>query len=138
MDYNDLLHWMTKEWLLLEMKHRTSKSASNDFWALSSKVFPKLHRAKIEGMVFKPIPNIRYQREKMMKETVPDITLEIGYLNKTTEEVTVVKANKTPKSRFSPRTYMKLFEVATVQVKSPFKLSMITPALKVWQYTEIF
>ena len=55
-------------------------------------------------------------RRKAYKERVPTINLKIGYLNKNNNEITIVEAEKTQISRFDPRIYQKLFEIATVEV----------------------
>ena len=111
-----MLRSLTEKWLVLESKHRTSKSASEDFWQLSKHFFPLLARARIDQMVYKPIPKLRSQRKKIKKENVPKITLKIGYVDKETDEIFIVKDEKTPIKRFGPGQYKKLFEVATVQV----------------------
>lgn len=116
LDYEGLLKELVEHWLSLEMRHRVSKSASEDFWDLSKKFFPKLHKARIEDMVYKPIPKLRSQRNKINAEKVPPIHMAIGYLNKETDEMTVVKGSKNPKSNFDPRTFEKKFEIASVKV----------------------
>lgn len=115
-DYEELLHNLIKEWMSLESRHNVSKSAADDFWNLSKDWFPRLHRARINQMVYKPIPKLRYQRQKMSKNHVPPIHLEIGYLNKETNEMVVVRGDKTPTSRFNPMQFEKKYEAATVKV----------------------
>ena len=100
----------------LEIKHRCSKRASDDFWALAKEAFPKLHRAKIDAGVYREIPLFTSLRRKLYKNKVPPVKLEIGYLNKTTKERVTVEGQKTPVSRFNPNEYEKLYEVATVEV----------------------
>lgn len=116
LSYKELLHEISKQWLLLELKHRTSKAASDDFWALAKTLFPKVYRAKIEEMVHKSIPSFTFQRLKLYKSTLPKIDMEIGYENRETNEVTVVEAERTPVSRFNPRQYKKIYEAASVKV----------------------
>lgn len=98
------------------MKHRVSKRASEDFWRLASTAFPKLHRVRVDEMVYKRIPQFQNERKKLYVNNVPKITLKTGYQNLESEEITVVESTKTPVSRFSPQEYRKLFEVATVKV----------------------
>lgn len=117
-DYHEILLKLSKDWLLMEHKHRISKSGSNSLWDLAIKYLPKLQRAKIDGMVFRPIPKLKTQREKMLNDELPKIPLQIGYLNKQTGEETVVTADKTPKKLYNPREYQKLFEVTTVEVRN--------------------
>lgn len=115
-DYNELLTKLVEKWLVMEVKHRTSKCASEDFWDLAKDFFPKIARARIQEMVYKPIPKLRSQRNKTNDDNVPDINLEIGFSKKDNEEVTIVNEDTTPLKRFHPEQYNKLFEVATVQV----------------------
>lgn len=98
------------------MRHHTSKSASDDFWECAKDFFPKLYRAKVDEMKFRSIPQFTFQRKKLNKNNVPNIDLEIGYLNKETKEKVVVKGEKTPVSRFNPQKFTKLYEMATVKV----------------------
>ena len=114
--YAEVLNDLSEKWIQLEMKHRTSKRATDDFWLLAKEAFPKLYRAKLDGNVHKPIPQFPSQRIKLIKKTVPPINLKLAYLNKETNEIEVVEGEKTPVSKYNPRQYEKLFEVATVQV----------------------
>ena len=121
-----MLEKLSKDWILLELKHRTSKSASEDFWELAEKAFPKLYQAKIDETVLKNIPKFVSQRRKLYNSYVPPVKMEIGYLNKETQEVVVVEGDKTPISRFNPQKFEKVYEVASVKV---IYFSMITPHL---------
>ena len=116
-NYRQILYDLTEKWLNLEIHHhKTSKSGSEDFWNLAKDFFPKLARARINEMVYKPIPKLKYQRKKMYKDNVPPIEMDFGYENKETCELTTFKSDKTPLKRFNPRQYQKVFEVATVKV----------------------
>ena len=123
MDYNDILNLLTEKWISLELHHHTSKRASEDFWDLSKKFFPKLFRARIDDMIYKPIPKLKSQRNKKKKDNIPPINLQVVYLNKETDEVTVYQGEKMPVNQFNPRQFQKLYEVASVKVI--FQLSMI-------------
>ena len=79
--YHDLLHSISKHWMSLEMKHRVSKAASDDFWRFASIAFPKLHRARIDEMIFKKIPQFQVQRLKLNEKYVPPVQLKTGYQN---------------------------------------------------------
>ena len=110
-----MLDELSKEWLLLELRHRVSKAASNDFWDLACSKFHNLMETKIAEMVYKKVPKFQNQRKKLFSMHIPKINLSIGYKDKTTNEVIVVEAEKTPVS-YSPSDFIKLFEVATVKV----------------------
>ena len=114
--YEDCLQDLSQKWLLIELAHRTSKTASDEFWLLAREAFSKLHRAKLDDMVYKPIPQFTSQRKKLYNNHVPTIHMEIGYLNKETNETVVVFGDKTPVSRFNPQRFQKIYEVASVEV----------------------
>ena len=90
--------------------------ASDDFWSLAKEAFPKLHRAKVDAGLYKDLPQLKSQRQKMFKQKVPPIRLKHCYLNKETNEIVIVEGAKTPVSRFNPAKFEKLFEVAAVEV----------------------
>ena len=111
-----MLSDLSKKWLSLEIDHRCSKTASDQFWKLAKEAFPKLYRAKVNDNVYQDIPQFTSQRRRLYNNHVPPVKLEIGYENKGTKERVVVKGSKTPVSRFNPREFDKLYEVATVEV----------------------
>ena len=102
--------------MIIEMHHRVSKSASEDFWKLALSMFPRLHRAKITDGIYKRIPQFQNQRKKLFAAKVPKITLKTAYQNKETEEITEVESTKDPGSQFNPHHYKKLYESAKVEV----------------------
>lgn len=114
--YNDLLKKITKDWVNLEIDHRVSKKASNAFWLLAKSTFPKLHRARIQAMHYKPIPQLPTLRDKLYDTYVPPVKLNIGYQNVESNEITEIESSKTPLSQFDRVQYKKIYEVATVQV----------------------
>lgn len=59
----------------------------------------------------------------MYVEYTPDVHLELGYKNKETGAVTVVEDTITPKSRFPPHEYEKIYETATVKVINRLNIS---------------
>ena len=111
-----MLEKLTEDWTTLEMDHRVSKTASEAFWELGKWAFPRLYKAKIDEVVLKNIPKFVSQRRKLHKDNVPPVHLEIGYLDKETKEVVLVEGDKTPKSRFHPTKFQKVYEVASVKV----------------------
>ena len=118
-DYNSIYSRLTKDWMLLEVKHRVSKTGSNEFWSLASKSFPKLIEAKeIEGTTGK-IPQFRTIREQLHKENVPSIMLEVGYEVKATGDVLIMSdLDSIPVKKFPPSKYKKLYETAKVSVST--------------------
>ena len=53
----------------------------------------------------------------MYEDYTPDVHLEIAYQNKATEEIITINDTVTPKSRFPPNEYTKLYETASVKVR---------------------
>ena len=77
---------------------------------------PKLLHARSIQNERKKIPQFKQVRKTLYDKYTPEVKMEISYINKETNEVTVVKDTVTPKSRFPPHLYEKINEVATVKV----------------------
>ena len=99
---------------MVEVTHRVSKEATEQFWRLANSMFHRLYVAK--GNVGKKIPQFDHIRTILYDNETPTVNLEIGYKSKEGDEVTIVKATTTPVSRFPPSTYNKLYEIASVDV----------------------
>lgn len=118
-DYQTLFDRLTREWLDLEMRHRVSKSGTNDFWSVGLKLFPKVAEAKRNENILTKIPQFRSIREKMTKDNVPNIYLEVAYECKETGDVIIMKdLESTPVKQFPPSRFIKLYESAKVKVSS--------------------
>lgn len=116
-NYEHILSELSKEWVLLEMKHRISKSASQELWNTSKKWFPLLTNAMALNDKKKKIPQIRTLREKMTKTHVPNIQLEVGYEVKETGDVIILRdIESIPIKKFPPNKFLKLYESASVEV----------------------
>ena len=70
----------------------------------------------MDARVYRDIPQFTSQRRRLYKSKVPQLNLKIVYMDKETKEIEVWEGQKTPVSRFHPRKYEKLYEVATVEV----------------------
>ena len=42
--------------------------------------------------------------------------METGFINKETNQITIIEGDKTPRNRFPPSKFEKIFEIASVQV----------------------
>lgn len=109
---------------MLELKHRVSKGGAEDFWTLVTSALPRVYRARLDQNVYKDMPQFSHIRRKLYKKNTPKVNLKIAYKNKETDEITVVESDKTPVSAFPASQYQKLYEVATVEVKIIYELSM--------------
>lgn len=108
----DELEELSKEWLLVEIKHKVSKIASNKFWSLALKHFNSILQNRSNK-----IPQFQQQRRKLFKTYVPPISLNAAYSNNENDEITeVTDVSTLPISRFPRDTYTKLYESATVKV----------------------
>ena len=114
--FQDLYEELSNEWLVTEVDHHVSKSASNAFWKLSNKYFHRVYLAKEREGRTKKIPQFKQVRETLYAKKVPPISVEVAYKNNTTGEVVVEKGTTTPTSQYPPNLYCKLYEMATVKV----------------------
>ena len=113
-DYATVLEKLKSQWLLTEIHHSVSKTASEEFWRVSLEYFHKLESSrgrKKKTSQFKSI------RRHMHHNLIPQIDLEIACKNRTTGQITFVKDTVTPLKRFSPSQYEKLYEIGSVKVK---------------------
>lgn len=77
---------------------------------------PKLFEAKKAQQVKKKVPQFSQIRKRMHSAKTPEVTMKLAYKKKDTGEVVVIEDTKTPKSRFPPHLYEKMYEVATAKV----------------------
>ena len=116
-DFYSILEEYKSQWMMTELDHTVSKVATNCFWKLALKFMPKLLRAKEIQKIKRKIPKFKQIRENMYEKKTPKVDMEIGYRNRETDELTVVKDTVTPKSRFPPHQFEKCYEIATVKVR---------------------
>ena len=117
-DYSTILEKLKSKWLLTEINHSVSKTASDAFWKIGLLFFNELHAAPGRR---KKTPQFKTVRRQMYRNLVPEIELEIGYRHKVSGEITVVKDSITPMKRFSTATFEKIYEIGTVKVNFFFK-----------------
>ena len=120
-DYHSLLENFYEAWMLTELEHTVSKTASNAFWSAAFKFIPPLIEAKSVQNITRKVPTFNHIRRTLHRNLTPDVNLEIGYRCNTSNEVTVVNAKSMPRSKFPGQQYEKLYEVATVKVIYPNK-----------------
>ena len=115
--FSYILSKFSEDWLMEEMDHKVSKQASSAMWNVASKWMGQLASA-FEQEKKKKFPKLDHIRRKLVKKRVPRISMDIGYVNKETEELTVVKdSDKLPIRDFPPSMFEKVFEIASVKVK---------------------
>lgn len=114
-NYKEILESLLEKWIINEIDHRVSKTASENFWRIASS-FHDLHVAK--GASRRKIPQLGHLRKKMYKDRVPDVHMEVGFQSKDTGEVTVLDdVAVIPTSRFPTNQFRRLYEIASVDVR---------------------
>ena len=121
-DYFDILKFLSKEWIKVEVGHRVSKVASEAFWELGKEWFRRLFESKKRQNIRRKTPTFIHLRRQMYKNYVPPIYIELGYLNKDNGELTIIEDTTiTPTKQFPSHRFKKLWEIAHVKVHIPFK-----------------
>lgn len=115
-DYESILKELSTKWIVAEADHNVSKVASNVMWKLAFQFIPNLIRAKDQQEDQTKIPQFQQIRRNYTEDNCPEVELQFGYRNKETDETFHIKSTVTPKSRFPPNKYEKLYEMATVKV----------------------
>ena len=114
-EYTTNLEKFKSMWMVTEIQHCVSKTATDAFWKLGLQYFPQLsaaqnreHRKKINQ--FKTI------RRHFYKDRIPPIDIKIGFRNRTSGEIVIVNDTVTPIKRFNNKEYEKVYEIGTVKV----------------------
>ena len=111
-DYSSILKKLKSDWLLAEIDHCVSKSASEAFWKIGLMYFTKLANAARK----KKTPLFKSIRTKMYDDLLPPVGLEIAYKNKSNGEIVTINDTITQVKRFPPDKYEKIYEIGTVKV----------------------
>ena len=115
-DYFDLLTQLSKQWLLIELHHQVSKSASNSFWQLALSHMNKLFNMKQHQGVRRKIPQYCHLRRNLNKNHSPPIDLEFGFVDKSSNTLEIVRdVEHAPSKMFPPSKFRKVYEIATVK-----------------------
>ena len=112
-NYNTILEKLKSQWLLTEIHHSVSKSASEEFWKVALTNFTLLAHA--EGRKKKP-NQFKTIRRRIYEDLLPSIDLQIGFKNKISGQIVVVNDIITPLKNYPPSRFEKLFEIGTVKV----------------------
>ena len=114
-----LLHAFAERWIINETTHKVSKQASNLYWQIAMDCIPSLISAREAEGVTRKVAGFVSQRRMLVKKYSPPITMDIGYLNKSTGQIEVVKdVDTTPVAKYPPSLYRKVYEIARVKVGS--------------------
>lgn len=112
--FKEVLDHFKNEFLSIEINHHVSKTATNAFWMLTFKHIKELcHAMECDN---DKIPQFGHIRNQLYDAKVPKVDMQIGYINKTTGQLSIVDAEKTPVSKFPPKDFSKVYEIAQVKV----------------------
>lgn len=111
-----LLKKFSEEWIINEVHHKVSKVASSEFWNITAKWMFSLASA-FEKERKSKFPKFAHIRRKLINQHVPRISLQTGYIDKSTQELSIASdTEKIPVHRFPADKYQKVFEIASVEV----------------------
>ena len=106
----------SEAWIVNENDHKVSKKASSAFWNIARKWMFDLTTA-FKNEKKKKFPKFEHIRRKLVKKNVPEVSMDIGYVHKKTNKLTIVKdTQKVPVKKFPTDTYEKVFEIASIKV----------------------
>lgn len=88
--YKSILKAQSVDWLMCEIDHRISNEASNELFEVAKKWFYKLYVAKENQGVSKNTPQFGWLRSKLYDNNIPKISMEVAYLNKSTNSITLL------------------------------------------------
>ena len=114
--FDTIFQKLIEDWLLAEVDHKVSKTATNLFWKIANTYFPSLYAAKEREGRRKRVPQFKQARKKLHQKNVPKVSMKMAFKHNKTGEISVVKGESTPTSKYPPNVYTKLYEVASVEV----------------------
>ena len=115
-EYWNQLNELAKQWLLLELHHKVSKTAVDAFWRLAIHLIPKLIESKKLHSITRKIPQFQQLRRKMFQHNLPKLDLELSYRNNSTGEVSNFVSPNIPSKQFPKNEFTPLLEVITLKV----------------------
>ena len=112
-----LVNELAEKWLVNEITHKVSKTASNQFWQLAMESIPAISRKRQGEGLTKKVNGFIAKRRKLVSENSPEILMDIGYINKSNGQLEIVRDVKTtPVAKYPPSLYRKAYEIARVKV----------------------
>ena len=112
-DLNDPLEQFAKEWMIIEMSHNVSKSASDEFWKAAHKyITANYSKTKCKNQSF------THLRRNLMQKYCPEISLDLSYKHKQTGEIYIEKdVREISHEKFRKPEFEPLHEIASIKVK---------------------
>lgn len=114
--FNYLFRRFSEDWTSSQVNHRVSLKASASFWNVARKwILPLSSAFNKDGK--KKFPKFDHTRRKIVKKYVPPISMDVGFVHKETNELSVIRNSETVPIRKFPRdVYEKVFEIASIKV----------------------
>jgi hypothetical protein len=75
-----------------------------------------MHEVKEKEKVKKNVSGFKHLRSKLISDSMPEISMEIGYKNKENGDITLISSDTAPLRRFPASKYTKTHEICTVPV----------------------
>ena len=116
-DFSKMLKSVAKDWLLLEISHNVSKTASDAFWEVAKKLLHGLVEEQLKSKKKKKIPTFTHIRRLLVVQHCPDIKLNLGYKRKDNGEMVILDdLRKIPVTQYNRGGYEPMYEIASLQV----------------------
>ena len=113
-DFSRIVEEFVKEWLLVELTHNVSKTATDTFWRLALKYIPQLQDYITQG---NKILQFQQLRKKLYSTYAPDVSMCVTFQNHTTHATHELQnIISIPKTRFPQNEFKRLLETAKVKV----------------------
>ena len=113
---NNLLHELSKKWLMIQLTHNVSAAATNSFWDASMSLIPGLLEARQNLETNSKIPGFIHTRRKLYQDMCPPVQMTFAYLSKVTGEIEYVECTTAPTRTYPKSLFTKLYEEAHIKV----------------------
>ena len=115
--YEYIFRRFAEEWSQNSISHRASKQATVAFWNVSRKWMFKLTSSFVNDKI-KKFPKYEHTHRKVVQQNVPRISMDVGYIKKENNELTILSdVEKLPIQKFPRDAYEKAFEIASIKVR---------------------
>ena len=116
-DFPDMLNDVAEKWLMVQLTHQVSASATNAFWSVALQSIPNLVQCKTANSIKKNIPGYIHLRRKIYENECPEVKMKFVYQNKNTQAIEIVHSNTNPSREYDRNNYVKLYEEAHIEAK---------------------
>ena len=114
--YYSLLQALSEKWLVVELNHTVSKTASNAFWRIATSLVPILFETKKRLGISRKTPQFVHLRRKLHKQFLPTIHHTTAYQDKDSLDIVEVPGHDSNLNN----SHIKIFETASVSVGNSY------------------